>query len=672
MKDFDDMSDLGAVPLDDMSDLGAVPIDNIQGSTEGFTVPETGLISDARDLGLGLAQGLTFSGADELTGAIKAAYAKLNPSTTEEEAATFADLYRKKQQESQKSFEEASERSPWLYGAGQIAGGVTSGAATGGLLGLGSASVGAARAAVPALTSSQRLLALGGRGLSTYKTALPVILGEAALSSKEGGITSVEEAKQLGKDVLGGAAFALPATIGLQGVAEGARLGANKLTGGLRNYIEESPQLRQMERAFKEYGKKVGVNPSSETAIDKGVMSYKPYGQELMVDIPYEGGTKFSLLNTKRAEGIANKIIDVDEKLGKAVGDSLDTFTNKIDASDIELATRKTIDKLKTEIPSIDNDMNFKAMTDRILSRNYKNASARDIKNTIDDATSIIEKVSGWTTPTPEQEEIVPLMRNLRKQLNDRLKNEVPEYRDAAERFKQFRAAYIEQPIKGGGSLTSEDVIFGKMKRGEDKLIKAYEDMIENASGASKAVKSTEARFAKFGDAGKQFETSETDRLSQGKIQESIIEPIEDTLTQIKNWSDDAAVRSNVRKTNEAQGGIIHTIKDIMLLGNTGRGAALQASYMAGKASRIGQSGQNNPISKVVSSIYRAPQETTLALSQKLKSVPGLEKYGKSLEDALNSPDANRRNQVLFTIMQNPQARLFVNEETNDSGEEQP
>lgn len=93
----------------------------------------------------------------------------------------------------------------------------------------------------------------------------------------------------------------------------------------------------------------------------------------------------------------------------------------------------------------------------------------------------------------------------------------------------------------------------------------------------------------------------------------------------------------------------------------TGRSLALTAANKAGLIqNKVANSVVKNPVAKLGRGIYNAPNETVNMLAGKLKNTPGLEKYGKNLEEAVNSGNNNRRNQILFTIMQNPSARAVV------------
>src|SRR5690606_30454395 len=104
----------------------------------------------AHDGALGATQGMLLNAADELGGATSAlldkgieSIAELIPGTDanklkelEEQGfqmpeESLADTYRMYQQNAEDEFKAAEERSPWAYGAGQLAGGIGTGIAAG-------------------------------------------------------------------------------------------------------------------------------------------------------------------------------------------------------------------------------------------------------------------------------------------------------------------------------------------------------------------------------------------------------------------------------------------------------------------------------------------------------------------------------------------------------------
>ena len=142
----------------------------------------------------------------------------------------------------------------------------------------------------------------------------------------------------------------------------------------------------------------------------------------------------------------------------------------------------------------------------------------------------------------------------------------------------------------------------------------------------------------------------------------------EQFMTGIKSSADDAAVRRATRKTQESQGGVGVGLKDISGLAQTGRGAILTTSYLAGRAA------SSKPAMKIASmgrNLYNAPADTLNGLAAKLEANPVLSMFGKSLREGLENGDSAKKNAALFTIMQNPNARAFIEAEEPENEEEQ-
>lgn len=631
---------------------------------------EEGLLSNLKDTAMGALQGVTFGGADEIGGGLQAILASLSPSNKQEADSSIADLYRQKQQALQKSFEESKERSPWLYTGGQIVGGATSGSAIGGLLGLGGATAGAvegagagdaiagasalAGEAAPVLTSGQRLLALGGRGLETYKKALPVIAGESALSSEKGGLTSIEEAKQLGKDVLGGAAFALPATLGLQALGEGAKLGAGGLKNWVRGEVEDSPLMRQMKVSYK-YGTE-GINPKSDLAKESQSLAH------IDVDRPNE---LLDILDKTRS------------KIGKDIEKSLTDATvrgDNVNLSNVVGASLENLEGLAQRFPSAIEDSTkaqniFKKIA---LAGDNSSLSPTDTHDLIDYVDHYIKYFKPSAMTNPESGAILDNLYKTRSAIANELQSQIPEYGLQASRYKQFMKV-PEQLISGSTPIENNPNLYYSRLNNADKT--AFQKMQQLTQGRTKPGSgSTQIRTAgtNFEQRLRDFDIEDMQRVAKGEIPENALgTSSEDFINKIKTYSDDAVARGAMDAISPHTGMEGSMVKAITGTGETGRAMSLSAANFGGRISRkIGVSSQNNPITKITRSIYTAPHDSVLSLSQKLQSTPGLEKYGKSLEEALNSSDQNRRNQVLFTIMQNPNARAFVRDE-NETEEQQ-
>jgi|GEM_PF-3413160 hypothetical protein len=641
-------------------------------------VADSSAIESALDFSRGVAGGLTMNALDEIGGALGAGIEKgigalgFGPAAVDAQLKaqgftgdvdkSFLDTYREYQKGIESEMKKSEERSPYLSMAGQIAGGVTSGVAAGQLLGIGGQAQklksisdiardsGKAKAAMELLT----------RGATTYAKSAPLIAAESALTSEEALLGEGARPMELAKDVAGGLAFGLPAIIGGQAVSDviapaaGQKL--EKVSQRVNEFVEESPLLRQMGIAYKKYGQEAKVSPRSEKAIFEGVKEI-------------EQGTPFSQINLKRATGISDKILKADKELGKLVGDSLDEASAagiRVDAGDIRLGVIDDIKTVMQDLPGILEDKNFNSSIGKILNRNLDNASPREIKAAIDDISNTIDRISSYKYATPEMEEAPKILRKMRAALDQRLKDSVPSYKDAAERFSQFRRSYIEQAIAGPKDPGVEDILYGDLKKGQSKLISAYEDLVSKTTADAQSNEATEAAFSKLKEATKQFEQSELARLQAGKAKSPVMPGADQFMKEIRDAADDAAVRRMTRKTQESQGGLNIGVKDVVGVAQTGRGALLTAANLAGRATVTPAA---KGIARKTRAIYNAPVETLQGLAAKLEKVPGLKMYGRALMDGLASGDTAKRNAALFTIMQNPNARALVEAEDEEPTE---
>lgn len=664
----------------------------------------TNVANTLSDLPRGAAQGMTFNALDELGGALGAGVEKglehipfvekavretgnliskipgfeeyaggqYSPSEVNEQLATqgiqvpkesMLDKYRQYQQGIEQNLSESAERSPILNTLGQIGGGITSGTALGGLLGVGKAASGAKSIAEIAKDSGKAKAAMEllKRGGVNYAKAAPAIAAESALTSKEQLIGPNANPEGVAGDVMGGLAFGLPAVLGMQGITDVAVPAAQeKLAKAGQKVSElaaESPLFRQAKLAYQKYGQEYKVNPRNEKAIKEGVEGI-------------EGGTPFALLDKTRAGGIADDVLKKDSQLGAIVGSSLDEASQagqKIDAQDLVSDTYKKVVAMAEEMPSLTKDENFNKIISKTLSRNYKDASPRDIKNAMDDISNSIERINSYRLPSPELQDALPLLRDFRRGLDQRLKTFVPEYRDAAERFAQYRSTYIEQPIAGGNDPQLDDIYYGSMKKGDLKLQNAYEDLVKRSTGDSQAHEGTEERYAKLLQKAKEFQKNEQGRVAAGKIESPISQDPAQFMQQIKNMADDAAVRRTTRDVQSTQAGTTLAAKTFAGITNTGRGALLTGSYLAGRATSAPLS---QSVSKMSRAVYNAPAQTLSNLAAKLESNSAFSAVGKALREGLENNDGTKRNAALFTIMQNPNSRALISSEDFPEEEE--
>lgn len=224
---------------------------------------------DLVDLGRGVAQGATLNFSDELVGAGEATADKIKSLLSGQQGQDWLKSYRQHQQESESANMASKERSPFLYGAGELGGGIATGIATAGAGG--------------AVTGVGKALATGA-GLG----------GLQAAGASKGSLDSIEGMKELGKDVAAGTVIGG----GIGAVAHGLGSMAKPLAS------KDNRFLRQAGTAFEE-GKK-GVKFTGEEASEKLLQQ-----------------------ETDSVSDLTRKVFGADKQLGEGVKRPLQEATEK-------------------------------------------------------------------------------------------------------------------------------------------------------------------------------------------------------------------------------------------------------------------------------------------------------------------------------------------------------
>lgn len=630
------------------------------------TIPA--LASNVQDFGTGAASGLTFGGLDEIGGAlsapVEALYNKFNP--TDEalreqgfqiEEPGLAELYRDNQQMIQDRMSESEERSPWLYGAGQIAGGITSAPLIASASGIGAASNAPKILDIAKTDKIRAGIELLKRGGTTYAKALPAIMAESALSSKEGGL---EEGKrgQLAEDVVGGALFGLPTVMGLQGASDLLAPGAQKLAssvgGKFKEAVEASPLMRQMKVSY-DYGKS-GIDPKSTKV---------QLGAEL-------GKTNLAELDNTRVNALMAEIYKSDEKIGRAVGQSLENATAAGKVVNLSPDAQQSLTQLQNiaqKYPELADNTKVMNIFGKITETKGQ-VSPLETRELIDYVDAYINKFKAATNKTPLEESILSNLIKTRKDFSTTLKTAIPEYAQAAERMASFRKLVPETIIARARPVEVTENYFGNLRNQDQKLFDPLKALMQGTTKQGSGTAETRTAFVNMIKGMKEFEQGEGARLASGEIAESALKrPVSAIEEQIKKYSDDAVARGSMDAISPQTG--IGGISREAMLGagaETGRSMALTAANKAGLFKNyVSQKSVTNPVAKLGRGLYNAPNESVDMLATKLKQVPGLEKYGNTLSEAIKSGNNNRKNQALFTIMQNPSARAVVGTEEDEN-----
>ena len=657
--------------------------------------PLSKLISstDAGDALKGAEQGLTLNSADEMGGGIQTALdagmgglhnmfpsiVGKSPTQVSKELAAdgftgdvgptnSTDFYRQAQKENEAQYKETEERSPWLYTGGQIGGGLLGMLAGAGALKAGKGALMGANAGKEASKQTiKQILKEQGKLAATAqigkKGAVMAALGAAeggAMGSmgSEGAIIGAtpEQKQQVADDTLTGIKTGGVLGFGVGVASDVAPMVANKAQKAVKNYIDDSPLLRQMGWARKQGAK--GVNIASE-AEQEGLGK----------------GAALHTMEERDADSIVAKIQNADSSLGQAVGDSIDNTAAKgmtINVTEDISQNASTLSKFLYDNAEYMNDKTFiKRLQQMMPGSSVLNPV--EAKGTLADLDKLINKLS--RDPNYKTQFLQENALNLRKAIDVELKNSIPEYRHAAERFAQFRNSIPETILGSGKSSEANNVIFGKLRDKDTKLYEGVKRLIEGATRAGTSSSESKSVLVKLRTALKEIEASEAAQIRVGKLnpKDSVFAKMgqtpEEFIQTIKNNADASAAKHAALGMNP-HAGVETTIKGAVTgIANTGRGTLMTSANKFGlyadrpiKAIKIAAA---KP-AELGRQLYNLTNDQYIKLSQKLHLDPSTTVYGKALEDAIKNSDMAKRNAVLFSMLQQKNIRNMLNEETEE------
>lgn len=660
----DDIVDIQAPSQDEDDDIVGV---EAQQEAPGFlsrmlsSAQETvtPALETAQDFSTGAAQGLSMGSMDELGGMIGAGIETglgaigIGPAAVDAQLAeqgfqvpeeSFLQKYRGYQQASEQAQKESAERSPWANVAGQIAGGMTGGAVLGSALGIGAGAgklksisdvardSGKAKAAMELLT----------RGGKMYAQAAPAIGLEAALTSEQQLIGEDANPMGVAKDVAGGLAFGLPAVLGLNAVSEVAAPSISKTVGKYADKVkgafasEDQPRLRQIAKSFTEYGQDMGIHPRS-------------HAQDISA-----GPESFALRDQKAVGTVMGQLEKADNAIGQQVGESLQKAEQRgalIDVSPDIQAAADRVAKIAELIPDLGSTRRSGAAYEKMLT-GAPQLSPLELKTLIDDIDSSIGVFKAATNKTPQDTSTLSELMKFRSSISDTLKKGVPEYRLAAERFENFRNV-LEQLISGDKPVEVTNKFYGKIRDPESKVFDSIDSIVKNVQRDDAASQPSRTAFVNFMNSMSEFQQKEAARMAQDPTVQKVIPDVQEMRKFILNASDDSVLRGSVKATTQGRS-LVPDVKEWVI----GK-APTSAAYYAGRISKK-LAPKITSAADMSRKVFKAPDTYLNNLSSKLESTPGLGPMGKALRESIEKGDAFKKNAALFTIMQNPNAKLFI------------
>lgn len=586
------------------------------------------------DTGRGLTQGISAGTSDEAIAALKASL----PDTSGQD---WKQLFRKYQEEEQAKNLAASERSPIAYGAGEIGGLIAPALVTGG------ASVPAQAAGLTARTVAKKALTAGATG------ALQGALYGAA-ASQEGkiiGATPQEEQKMIGdveSGALTGGVFGAGLGAATKVVPAAYKAGKEKIQRSLSNFIEDSPFFRQVVKA-KELGDQGVKLFSSES-------KYGPIGEK----------TGLIHQDTNATRDLVDRIYKVDEKLGQGVGEAIDNATNQGVTVDLSEPMLKSVNTFKT---LLNNDETLRAnpkaqkLYDTIFQMGDFDAGNLTPKEVQSLRNQVLDFSDSIKMKNPD---IAHLGYEFQGQIGNLLKETVPEYKIASQRFESFRRLVPETIISGATPVDISQVKLGNIKNDEAKLFGSVKSMIQGAEVPGSGSKEASETYKNFINGIKQFDDEEMVRAKAGLIDPTDMPKMLDTTDQsqaegmaklIKDKADSSALLKQAWRVTPHEN-----------MGTSIKGASFGPSAAMNIANKYGlyKDTLKKPIAvptEIGKKMYSASEEQLRGMATKMSQIPGLASVGKSLIQGLDNKDVTGVNAAIFSILQNPQARISVNDE---------
>jgi hypothetical protein len=627
-----------AAPAADMPDWLA-NAEDVPSKTAQLATGAQGVARDIAeggvDLGLGAAQGITLGGADELEGGVRALGAKLSG-----EDADLVELYRQYQELSEKKYKQAEERSPWLYGAGNIAGGVALAPLTGGA---GLAAAGTRVAVKEAMKQGGKMAAAKALGKAALKDALVAapaagVYGSLASEHDVIGASGEEKMKNLEDSLV---SAGLGGTIsGTMGLAANLAPVAAESAKKAKDSLLEGPLARLVKSAYRK-GEE-GINLGNENLRNKLFAESGDFADEL--------------------SGIIGK---GDDAMGAAVGQSIEDATAKgvtVDISrafdDVDLA------QILDDNAGLKFDPKIKKALQAIVSNENQTVTpnqARAIKDQMNKILGLLEGDNSFLANSTRD-----TVAKFNRGVDNALKNAIPEYRDAAQKFAQFRQSTSEQIMAGSTPAEKSGIMFGKTKKAEQKLRDAIEDLVHGATKEGSGGQGTsKAAWHRVQEKLLQLEKNNPEAFARmGTDAKSLIQ-------KIKTASDDSALIQTYSQQNP-RSSIPKNPQDVLTsFGGSANSKLLGFANKMGYwkvPEKVGAAATALPkLTKKV--LFDMPLDGLAAVATPFaeSTNPQAKKYGEALLRAINNKDQVAKNATLFAIMQNPNLRQMLNLEEEDS-----
>lgn len=569
------------------------------------------------DTATGGLQGMTLGFSDEAVAGLKAGADVVG--NKDKSITDFPELYRQYQRLEQKRIDEAKQRSPYAYLAGEVGGGLLSGLATSGA-GL---TAGAAEAATQGL--GRRALQAAGTG--------SLLGGITGAGTSKGELGSQEQIA----DVLGSAAMGGALSGGFSAAGDLAGKGAKAVGGKLAQYVEDSPLLRQMLKS-REMGK-------SGLAISEGEGAVNRMAREQTADM----------------SGVTKNLMNARKILGQEIGDAIDNATAKGVKLNVAPETQAVAQDVKQALQS--NKLAFgttEANDVLVLLKKLDNfeltpAEAQTLKQKLHDM-----------VPNIEAPELRNPMMKFQERIDDALNKSVPGLEQLNQKYSGFLSAGPEVLLNKGQPSEITSKFLSSLKDPDGDVSKAVTEMLSSLTAPGVSKQTARRTFTELEDQLMKFEQS-----NPGTLKRILgIDSPQELTKGLRDIADKFAIGRQALGY-EPHGSPVTNLQHGLLssLSNTGRGVLIGGANLLGRVeSAVAKSGP----AKFSRELYQAGDDALVQIAQKLESagVPGLDNLGGALRKGIENKNGAMKNAALFTILQNPQARLLISPQ--ELNEEEP
>lgn len=596
------------------------------------------------DTAAGGVQGATLGFADELEGAARAAGGTLaGPKPLSE----FPELYRQYQRASEQGYDAARERSPNAFLAGEVGGGLLTGLATAGSgLAAGAGSVGlregmkqagrqAFRQAVGTAGTQGAKAAAGSaaRGALVGGLAERAIPGAAVgaltgVGTSKHNIDTPEEREKLGADVVGSSLMGGALSAAVPAVAEGLGAGGKALGEAASDYIQESPFLRQIGKSF-QMGRGGQVVSEAETAVNRAA-------REQSADIA----------------GLTNRMKGAADQLGQDIGRTIDKATSQGVKVPVQSGMATAIQDLSQAMQA--NKLAFGTKeSDQILAQLSKLGAgqltpteARTLKG------NLFQMMQGIEDPSIRRS-----VSRFYDSVDQSLVQAVPGLKELNKRYSSFLASGPEVLLARGQPSEIVNKFLSSLTDPQAKVGQAVQEMLSSLSAPGVGKASSRRTYTELVDRLREFEGQ-----NPGLLKKIGIGTPEEFGQEILDKADKFAIQRQALGYEPHGSPISSVERGLFGLANTGRGAAISGANLAGRAA---EKLSGSAPARVSRNLYQAADSELAQVADMLEKsgLPGIESLGVSLRKGLQNKNKATKNAALFTILQDPRARLLISPE---------